>query len=382
MGYPTYGTCETSVTYKLITDRTSDYSCEPRACVKDHNMPTLDGLSREQCAQECDETAECKAFEYGVLYKGEGQGLDAGQCRMQNGDEPTDIEGCNGYHYNLDLCLPDSIVQDYGYEYVGRGYCRNSENSGQGQDNKVNSFLKDDVTLDVCRSLCDDSDDCVGFGHNTVTSGRCIVYMNRDGTSPGQSWTHVAKSAYFIDSSSNQDLHVSCYINAAANEAAKTTAQPTPEPTVATTTEPSSSPSVSTTTTAEPSSSPTVGTTCDLVADINSNYTALFEEVTCLCEEYHNVGNHVGKGWLQGFQRGLTSTLANHVSILASAEASGKFMQKWKKRFEFAESLSEDDGDDEYYIKRVWRKTCRALMVLDMEDDMKRFAQRIDANSV
>jgi hypothetical protein len=155
-----------------------------------------------------------------------------------------------------------------------------------------------------------------------------------------------------------------------------TTSEPSFEPTSS---EPSFQPTTSAPTTAEPSFSPTVGTTCELTADMNSNYTAIFEEVICLCEEYHSVGTHVGKGWLRPFHRRYVTTLASHVNILASAQSSENFMKKWKKRFEYAESLSEDD-DDEYHIKRVWRKTCRALMVLDMEDDMKRFAQRLDAN--
>merc|ERR1712183_81259 len=76
-------------------------------CVMGHNInPKRTDFSLQECADLCDSTNECVAFEFGVDYGADPGGSveSARDCHMQSSD---DSEGCNGCTYNNDLYIMD-----------------------------------------------------------------------------------------------------------------------------------------------------------------------------------------------------------------------------------------------------------------------------------
>jgi len=74
-----------------------------KGCVNSNNIGNkIPNQTIAECAARCKENADCKAFEYGVNYDGNGS-YKAFDCQLNSSDDAKD---CDGGHHNLDLYIP------------------------------------------------------------------------------------------------------------------------------------------------------------------------------------------------------------------------------------------------------------------------------------
>lgn len=77
----------------------SNYDHKYKGCVNGHNLVKYTGKSVNECAELCDARSDCKAFEYGMNYGGNGS-YRAKDCQLQSS---SNSGNCNGGYHNLDL---------------------------------------------------------------------------------------------------------------------------------------------------------------------------------------------------------------------------------------------------------------------------------------
>jgi hypothetical protein len=123
-------------------------------------------------------------------------------------------------------------------------------------------------------------------------------------------------------------------------------------------------------------------TDCDPLLTATDTISEIYNETICLCEEYRAVGHHVGEGFLLDDREPLTDTLQDYVELLAEAEnrdgvvQGAQFLIQWNRRFNFTYQLAHNHDHNLGYAKRIWRKTCRSILV--MKDRMVELAERFD----
>lgn len=69
-------------------------------CILNENIIFYPGKTVDECKTICDSMPNCLAFEYGVAHGGSSIYYQPGDCVPQSG---SNMVGCDGYHYNLDL---------------------------------------------------------------------------------------------------------------------------------------------------------------------------------------------------------------------------------------------------------------------------------------
>jgi len=157
------------------------YRYHDRACISGANLVHLyaEGVSVARCAEICDATQQCLAFEYGVDYPGRS-GVDLGDCRPQSGT--TVNNGCSSW--NLDLYVKPDVP--YGYVHHERA-CVSGANLGH--------LYASGVTAHHCAALCNANDDCVSFeygvdyaGLSGADAGDCRPQSSSTVLSPCASW--------------------------------------------------------------------------------------------------------------------------------------------------------------------------------------------------
>ena len=80
------------------------YVQQKKKCVNGANIApgVIPGKTVAECSALCDANRNCKAFEYGTDYGGQGR-YKTGDCQLQSSADST---GCNGAYHNLDLYVP------------------------------------------------------------------------------------------------------------------------------------------------------------------------------------------------------------------------------------------------------------------------------------
>ena len=76
-------------------------------CVTGHNIHKYTGKTVDECAKICNETPNCKAFEFGVPYGGSLGSYKSGDCQPQSS---ANYANCDGQHHNLDLYVQQGIT--------------------------------------------------------------------------------------------------------------------------------------------------------------------------------------------------------------------------------------------------------------------------------
>ena len=81
------------------------YVQQKKKCVNGANIApgVIPGKTVAECSALCDANRNCKAFEYGTDYGGQGR-YKTGDCQLQSSADST---GCNGAYHNLDLYVPN-----------------------------------------------------------------------------------------------------------------------------------------------------------------------------------------------------------------------------------------------------------------------------------
>jgi len=181
-----------------------------------------------------------------------------------------------------------------------------------------------------------------------------------------------------------------CSIQTTQNPTLNPTQDPTLNPTQESTLNPTQDPTTQEPTwnpTQEPTFNPTADPTdhmteCDTSLNGTDSITDIYNQTLCLCEEYREVGVHIGKGFLLDHREPLTDTLQDYVKLLAEAEnrtgvaSDAQFLVQWNRRFKFTYQLAHNNVHNLGYSKRIWRKTCRSILI--MKDKMVELAQRFN----
>lgn len=130
-----------------------DYEHIDAGCVNGANIVLFRDTSISECAEMCDNTDECVAFEYGVARGGAGK-YKSRDCQLQSSSNYKD---CSGEHHNLDLYIKPI---DVGYEKIDAG-CVNGHNI----------VLYHHKTIPECAALCNANDDCEAFEYGVDYEG-------------------------------------------------------------------------------------------------------------------------------------------------------------------------------------------------------------------
>jgi len=158
-------------------------------------MALREDYSIQECADWCDSTPGCLAFEYGVNHGGNQTLYASRDCQLQSHADPAPASVCADY--NLDLYVQPAFECPEGTlgPYNNRCYCLDYTDS---RYKPVDSFFCDgsdsattdspiwttsEVTqepispLDECRSVCE-MNTCEEDGHNTMSSDQMLSCMN------------------------------------------------------------------------------------------------------------------------------------------------------------------------------------------------------------
>jgi hypothetical protein len=152
----------------------------------------------QDCAQKCEDNAECEAFSFAPVGGDRNHG-DTAVCTIYNAEDSTPNQrwaGVNG-EYSQIFCSRD-VQCPQGYWALGwDGHLRGADHGGCGIKGCDDTHSQDFHTPKACAKRCEDDEDCVAFsfapaggdknqGDNTV----CRLYADEDST-PNQRWAGV-----------------------------------------------------------------------------------------------------------------------------------------------------------------------------------------------
>jgi len=184
-GTYTVGTGESPSSSPTMTTMAYNYHRVTSDCVVNESNTDIEWYtdqSVEQCISICDMIYECVAFEY--VYQGY-----PGDCGMRWSAEL--IEDCVGTEGNLDLYVKQDLVTD-NYRRVTMGCVSGS-----------NIILYRGQTVEDCKSLCDDNEQCLAFEYGVWYNG------SRGGYEPNDCQLQSSTDSYDCDGAEvNLDLYI------------------------------------------------------------------------------------------------------------------------------------------------------------------------------
>jgi len=139
------------------------YDHRLKACVLGNNIQIYTDKSINQCANLCNNDANCRAFEYGVNYGGSRRTYRPLECRTQSS---AGFAGCDGEDNNLDLYIKTTPV---GYDYRPQACV-----SGN------NLQLYRETSIQECATLCDKEAECLAFEYGVNHGGSVETYKPGD----------------------------------------------------------------------------------------------------------------------------------------------------------------------------------------------------------
>jgi len=161
-------------------------------CAYGDSMALREDYSIQECADWCDSTPGCLAFEYGVNHGGSKTPYASRDCQLRSHVDPAPASACADY--NLDLYVqpafecPEGTLGPYNnhcycldytdsrYKPVDSSFCDGSDSNNT--DIPIDEVTREPISpLDECRRVCE-MNTCEEDGHNTMSSDQMLSCMN------------------------------------------------------------------------------------------------------------------------------------------------------------------------------------------------------------